>query len=112
MKIYWSARQIPELAGLSRPELEIVLQATLQPLMRSHATLAAILSAGLGVAGTIVCHYAKTPLWTTFLGAIVGGQAGYQIWLQWICERARPDLRQYLAVRGNEPQPASGLAEQ
>lgn len=104
MKIYFTARQFPELASLPKSRFRTVYTATVTPVWRTHSTLLVLLTAIFAGIGALVGAYAHIGRWGIILGAILGSQLGIQFFIQFVYERARPDIRRYLEEHDDRPQ--------
>lgn len=104
MKIYFTARQIPELASLPRSRFRSVYTATVTPIWRTHSTLLVLLTAIFAGFGAFVGSYVLIGPWGIILGGIPGSQLGIQIFIQFVYQRARPGIRRYLEEHGHDPE--------
>ena len=102
MKLYWRARDIPELSGLREPVLRVAFQACVIPVCRRHIWLAVLAVTPLAmagqVAGTFVSqhHFGFAWSWAPVLCGVLGGLVGCQIFIQFAFERSRPQIKKYL----------------
>jgi hypothetical protein len=98
MKLYWRARDIPELSTLREPNLRVAFHACVIPVWRRHIWLATLL-----VPLFVMCGWAAGVLvsqhrwgWASFAGAGLGGLAAAQVFIQVVFERSRPKIKRYL----------------
>jgi hypothetical protein len=117
MKLYFSISQIPELAGLARPQRKAVYQCALEALVAEQPStiwicsrwvfsgiLTGVLADLLIVARFGLLPFAGwgKPLLITAVGGLVGAMIGIFIGAQWMTARVRPYLRRVLEERANE----------
>jgi hypothetical protein len=104
MKIYFTTRQIPELASLSKEQVRVTYAECVKPAWRSHLSILWLLIMALGVVGGVVGSYTIGASWGAPVGAVLGSQIGLQIYTQIIFERTRPEIRRYLGEHKHEIQ--------
>ena len=97
MPIYWSLKQIPELAGLSAEERSVAWRRASMKTFRHWQTWVALVACGLcGAAGSMVGGH----LGSSLLGAAVGGGIGGFLFGQVATSIARKHYRELLQGKG------------
>jgi len=91
MQIYWTLKQIPELAGLSRRERGHRWRAAYMRALRHWQTLVGLVACGLCAgAGSVVGGLVGTQLVGSIIGAGIGGGIGGLVFSQvaiWVARR-------------------------
>ena len=102
MKLYFTDRQIPELAPLPKPLFRAARNRCLLPLWHEHLWYLFFLMMGLCVLGGICGKAVSSSGSADVIGMMIGGQIGYQIYIQWIYEMSRPVIREFLEEQQRE----------
>jgi len=105
MKIYFTLHQVPELASLSKEEIRVVCAECVTPAWRRYYSFFWLLAIALGVVGCVAGNLIFREKWGTIFGCVLGSQVGFQIYMQVIFERSRPEIRRYLEELKYERQP-------
>ena len=103
MKTYWSFKDVPELAELSRPEQRCVHRACYWRAFRSPRCMAALVICGLcagigsGLGGSLHWLLGFQPIiWYQAIGGAVGGGIGGFIYSQVVTDYLRPFYADYI----------------
>lgn len=98
MTLFWSARNIPELATLSETDFRAAYEACVTPIWKSRISVAVLVCVPCMVGGQLIGTFAGSAhWWPSVLGAGLGGLVGAQIYIQIVFSAARPHIRKYLA---------------
>jgi len=98
MKLYWRARDIPELSTLRESSLRVVFHACVIPVWRRYIWLATLLVPLFAMCGWLAGGWVGQNRWSwvSFAGAVLGGLVAVQAFIQLVFERSRPQIKSYL----------------